>query len=275
MKRILPVIVLSLIILLSACHANVPDETDKPTKPTTITSPTNIVDTQPTTPHPTAPPTTDPTAPPTTDPTPTDPPVTDPQPSIPSTTDPPPTEPDPNALTAEEIVELQKLYEMPSYPDHRTIVAFYNIALGQTYSDPREIDLYRFFCSGDFTEWSITDSEDAFIKSAIRDSEYMDVFRATPENMDHILQMCFGLSLKDMQGNGLDSFAYFEETGCYYNATTSPPSCADFLEITGGSHMEDGNLKVFYTAYHKKQQYVMILKPVDDGYHILSNLEAE
>ena len=200
--------------------------------------------------------------------------ATDPPPTPSSPTQPteqPPTEQDPNALTENEIAELQNLYEAPLSP---SVASFYNIALGQTYSDPREINLYSFFYNGDFTEWNMTDAEDEFIKSAIRDAEYMDQFRATPENMDDILQMCFGLSLQDMQGNGLDRFVYFKETSCYYNATTSPPSHAEFLEITGGSHVENGNLQVFYTA-NNKNQYVMILKPVDGGYHILSNLEVE
>lgn len=245
-------IILMLCLLLSACSAA---SKQNPADPTTATQPTSINNQETETPS---------------DPEQTDTPPID---LVPAQST--PTEQDPNALTENEIAELQEIYKFQRTPDEFYAYRFYNIALGQTYSDPREINLYSFFYNGDFAEWNMTDTEDVFIKSAIRDAEYMDQFRATPENMDDILQMCFGLSLQDMQGNGLDRFAYFEETGCYYNATTSPPSRAEFLEITGGSHMEDGNLQVFYTAYYNKQLYVMILKPVDGGYHILSNLEVE
>ena len=78
-----------------------------------------------------------------------------------------------------------------------------------------------------------------------------------------------------MNSNDLDlHLLYWGETDCYYSGTTSPAPGANNLEITGGTHLEDGNLKVFYTA-NSGTQYVMILKPVDGGYHILSNLKTE
>lgn len=194
-----------------------------------------------------------------------DPPPTSSVPTQP--TEPPATEPDPNALTADEIAQLQEIYTTPKYPN---TTSFYNIALGQTYTDPREIDLYRFFYNGDYSEWTITEEESRFIKDTIPNAEYLDSFRSKPEEMDAILQMCFGMTLQDMKGHGLESFAYFENTGCYYNCASAPPSHADFIEITGGSHLEDGNLLIFYTA-NNEQQYVAKLKPVDGGYHILSN----
>ena len=242
MKKCL-LIVLTLCLFLSACSAATNNDQTDPTS----TQPTETES----------------------DPTSTQPTETEPDPT---STQPTETEPDPNALTEDEIAKLQTLFEGA---DSASITFFYNIAIGQTYSDPRQIDLYRFFYNGDQTDWTMTDEEFAFIKSAIEDAEYMSLFRSDPENMDAILQMCYGLSLQDMQGNGLDSFAYFEETGCYYNAATSPPSFAELLKIIGGTHLDDGNLQVFYTAYYNEQLYVMILMPVEDGYHILSNLEVK
>lgn len=192
---------------------------------------------------------------------------TDSTPSTPSESQ--PATPIPNALTADEIAELQEIYKTYYYPVYEE---FYNIALGQTYTDPREIDLGLFFTGGDRTDWSASDEELEFIRNNIQNSEYLDTFRSKPENMDAILQMCFGLSLCDMKGNGLDYLTYFDETGCYYNNTGSRPRSAEFLEITGGLHLDDGNLKVYYTA-NNGSKYVTILKPVEGGYHILSNLE--
>lgn len=201
---------------------------------------------------------------------PTKPSSTDNTPSSPTTpSESQPATPIPNALTADEIAELQEIYKTYYYPVYEE---FYNIALGQTYTDPREIDLGLFFTGGDRTDWSASDEELEFIRNNIQNSEYLDTFRSKPENMDAILQMCFGLSLCDMKGNGLDYLTYFDETGCYYNNTGSRPRSAEFLEITGGLHLDDGNLKVYYTA-NNGSKYVTILKPVEGGYHILSNLE--
>ena len=68
-----------------------------------------------------------------TDPTSTQPTETE---SDPTSTQPTETEPDPNALTEDEIAKLQTLFEGA---DSASITFFYNIAIGQTYSDPRQI----------------------------------------------------------------------------------------------------------------------------------------
>ena len=89
--------------------------------------------------------------------------------------------------------------------------------------------------------------------------------------------MCFGLSLADMSNNDLEKLLYWEKTDCYYSAVTSMGPVAMNLIVTGGTHLEDGNLQVFYTTTLDGGPIihcVMVLKPVDGGYHILSNLEA-
>ena len=82
-----------------------------------------------------------------------------------------------------------------------------------------------------------------------------------------------------MHAVDLEFLHYWEETDCYYHGTTSPAPRAEGLRIIGGKYLEDGTLEVHYTIDRNlgidRREYVAILKPVEDGYHILSNLEVE
>ena len=195
-----------------------------------------------------------------------DPPPTSSVPTQP--TEPPATEPDPNALTAEEIAELQNIYQLVKTENGQYVTNFYNAALGMEYANPWDISLISLFRKGD-QRTSVTDEEYEFIKSADSNAEYLDWYRISTQDVERILQMCFGLSISDMREN-LAPLHYWDKTDCYYSGTTSPAPYVDNLIITGGTHLEDGNLLVFYTA-NNDQQYVMMLKPVDGGYHILFN----
>lgn len=175
-------------------------------------------------------------------------------------------------LTTDEIAKLQSTLEHPKTPQERYPSVFYSIALGQTYANPRDIDLSLFFRGGDYSLWSETDAEKALINSSIKDGEFMDHCRITPENMDTILIMCFGLTLADTKKIGLSQFVYSKDTVCYYTATTSPAPFAENLKIVSGFHEYNGDLEVTYTA--GSGRYVMKLRPTDSGYHILSNLKA-
>ena len=194
-------------------------------------------------------------------------------------TDPPPTELDPNALTADEIAELQNIYQLLKNENGSRIPNFYNTALGLAFTDPRDISLAYFFCSGDQEEFEntrMTDEEYEFIKSVISYAEALDLYRISAQDVERILQMCFGLSLADMNSSDLEHLPYWEKTDCYYSGTTSPAPYAFNLKIIGGTHLENGTLQVFYTTDEDPvTQWVMILKPVDGGYHILSNLEVK
>lgn len=212
----------------------------------------------------------------------TNPPTAAPTSSPTKPTDPLPTEPDPDALTADKITELQSIYQLLLTDDLRPIPNFYNTALGLEYSDPRDISLSYFFRQGDYSNFAntvMTDEEYAFLKANDRNAEFLDWYRISTQDVNRVLQMCFGISLSDMNDDDISRLLYWEETDCYYSGTTSPAPYANNLEITGGTHLEDGNLKVFYNTQETKdseiEKYVMTLKPVDGGYHILSNLKVE
>ena len=201
----------------------------------------------------------------------TDPPPTTSVPTQP--TEPPATEPDPNALTAEEIAELQNIYQLVKTENGQYVTNFYNAALGMEYANPWDISLISLFREGD-QRTSVSDEEYEFIKSADSNAEYLDWYRISTQDVERILQMCFGLSISDMREN-LAPLHYWDKTDCYYSGTTSPAPYVDNLIITGGTYLEDGNLLVFYTSqqgnWGQLEQHVMMLKPVAGGYHILFN----
>lgn len=206
---------------------------------------------------------------------------TDPTPSSPTQPTNPVT-PELTSLTADEIEELQNIYQRVVTEDLIPIPNFYNTALGLEYSDPKDISLSYFFRQGDYSDFAntvMTDEEYAFLKANDRNAEFLDWYRISTQDVNRVLQMCFGISLSDMNNDDISRLLYWEETDCYYSGTTSPAPYANNLEITGGTHLEDGNLKVFYNTRETKdseaKQFVMTLKPVDGGYHILSNLKAE
>ena len=196
-------------------------------------------------------------------------------------TDSQPTEPDPNALSAEEISELQNIFQLHKRENGSLIPNFYNTALGMEYADARDISLSYFFHNGDQEEFErtrMTAEEYEFIKSAIPYAEAYDIYCISAQDVERILQMCFGLSLADMRNNDLEQLLYWEKTDRYYSAITSMGPVALDLVITSGTHLEDGNLKVFYTTTLDGGPVihcVMILKPVDGGYHIVSNQEVK
>lgn len=213
--------------------------------------------------------------------TPSDPEQTDAQPTDPTSTQPTPTEPDPNALTEDEIAKLQEIYQFAKTEDGYPVINFYNSALGMEYSDPRDISLSYFFREGDqeeFEDSRMTNEEWEFIQSVDSNADVFDWNRISSGDMNRILQMCFGLSLSDMHAVDLEFLHYWEETDCYYCGTTSPAPMSEDLRIIGGKHLDDGTLEVHYTATLGyggfNVEYVMILKPVEDGYHILSNLKV-
>ena len=255
---LMTILIIALCISLMACAA-------VPTYPPALETPTDVLSSPP----------------PTSSSSPTqasDPPPTSSVPTQP--TEPPATEPDPNALTADEIAELQNIYQLVKSETGHLVTNFYNAALGMEYTDPRDISLRYFFREGDGEEFEttrMTEEEYEFLKSADPNAEHLDWYRISAEDVERILQMCFGLSLSEMN-NDLGSLPYWDKTNCYYSGTTSPAPFADNLIITGGTHLEDGNLMVFYTSqegnWGELKQFVMMLKPVDGGYHILSNQKS-
>lgn len=200
------------------------------------------------------------------------------EPTEPNPTEPPFTESDPNALTTDEIAQLQEFYAYRD-PNSEEGPNYHNTALATGFNDRYYISFNYFFCNGDQTNWqetSMTDEEYEFIMANVRDADLpgMKYYRITRADMLEIFYMCFGITVENSAQAELQWTAYWDETDCYYTATDIPAWSVPEYTIVGGKHLENGTIEVYYTVpTGHYRDYVMILQPVDDGYHMLSNYE--
>lgn len=200
------------------------------------------------------------------------------KPTEPDPTEPSFTDPEPKALTADEIAQLQEFYAYRD-PNSENGPNYYNTALATGFNDRYYISFNYFFCNGDQTNWQetgMTAEEYAFIMSNVRDADLpgMKYYRITREDLSRIFYMCFGVTVEESAQVELQWTPYWEETDCYYTATDIPAWSVPEFTIISGTHLADGTIEVYYTVptgYYRN--YVMILQPVDGGYHMLSNME--
>ena len=208
------------------------------------------------------------------DPQPTDPKPTDPQPTDPQPTDPQPTDPQPTEPTqplpdtpAEVLAEFNALFE-----DWRS---WYNRALTSEYTTPAEIDLEYLFYLGFADEpRDATDAEFSELKAQLNNPdhiEYLEIIRLPVDKMNQVLQDYFGITLEDMDDASFDGFYYLESTNCYYLMHTDAVFTDDFNSISV-EYMEDGALRVYYTADGESTVRCVTLMPHGDSYRILSNV---
>jgi hypothetical protein len=155
-------------------------------------------------------------------------------------------------------------------------------ALCCSYSDPRDLELYNFFYGLEFEdEPPLTREErDAIVAmSGYEDYSWLDGARFPVEKMDAKLQEMFGVSLDEMHKDAFSLMYYLESTNSYYYFNGGF-SCVDFLRIIGARTMENGYVQVYYGVgfgYHLDylDQGVVTLKPVGDGYQVVSNYYFE
>ena len=176
--------------------------------------------------------------------------------------------PDPNALSQEEFDEISELLT--------THGSWMNMALIQPYTNSEEITIWTLFFNG-FPDESRepTDLEREFL-SEDPFFDFNQIFIRVPlDRIDGILQKYFGITLEDTDQVELESIMdhyYLEETNCYYLCI--PEYAYADVEITKGLHRDDGTIAVYYEyfdGYYYSTRRV-ILKPTEDGYHILSNI---
>lgn len=152
--------------------------------------------------------------------------------------------------------------------------SWYNMALTITYDSPEELDLYRFFYNGFDGEHTMTDEEWEALKDVNGFDEHFDFFRLPVEKMDEVLMEYFGITVDDVQATKTDGMAYLASTDCYYTMHTDFWCCEGLL-VLSVEDLSDGTIEVTYTSSNDYAMKVVILKPVGDGYQILSNVLAE
>lgn len=191
------------------------------------------------------------------------------QPTEPKPTDPQPTEP-----TNEELAKFNALFG--------NLDSWYNKALICEYATPAQVDLYMFFLAA-FNEDSnqITDSEIAGLKDIYGDNpdyaaniENYDITRLPVDRMNQVLQDYFGITLDAVDAAGFDDMDYLESANCYYIIGGGTSVTMDFNALSVET-LEDGTIRVHYTANYENTVYVVTLMPHGDGYRILSNVRVE
>lgn len=266
--------ILILVMLLSTgCQPVGPVSTD-PSGP--AMSNTNPTATKPAEPKPT-----EPTP---TDPAPTDPAPTETQPTEPKPTEPLPTEPEPTQPKP----EIPEGFPDDIDTDPTTVAVFqelfaddtwYAQALGHPFDDPAKAHIaYLFGGFGFEDEPPITEEERAEIVklSNYKDYEWMPGYRLPVDKMNAVLRTLFGLTLEDMDLSTAVLLEYLESTNCYYRLG-SDSAWSGCFEIVGTKNLDNGNIEVYYYRNmgvfdeEDRPRGVAVLKPVEDGYHIVAN----
>lgn len=186
--------------------------------------------------------------------------------------EPDPPEADPNALTTEELAQLQD--------EVFTIGSWYAQATSSYYDTPAQVNLSRhLFYDGEhyaglpYGQSYLSDRETAWLISQEPSAENLGTFRVRRVIMDEVLHQYFDIRLEETEKVGLDQFLYWEETDAYYllHSDTGMRS----VDLTGGWRTEDGLLVVTYSF--GTETGMMTLRPTEpeqtpQPYYIVSNL---
>ena len=243
MKKLFALL-LTLCVLLVACApaTNTPEPTEDPTQATG----------DPNTPEPTEDPT-----------------QATGDPDTPDTTD------DPNQATGDP--EDPRLAEFDAL--FGPMNSRYNWALTSQYADPTCVNLKELFYNG-FSDESAkpTDAEWEELKDLPGFDINYDLKRLPVEKMNQVLTQYFGITLEDVNAVGFEGLAYLESTDCYYRMCTDV-SVVENFKATAVEDLEDGTIRLSYTgtshALGSNGAGVAVLKPVGEGYQIVSNIKAE
>ena len=194
-----------------------------------------------------------------------------PKPTQTQPTDPIPTQTQPTEPVDPRIAEMQALLEKKGTNN------LYNLALVSEYATPTDVDLYYIFCYG-FKDESMnpTDDEVACLEDMYGPNlANGKIIRLPIGKMDARLTELFGITLSQTNRVGFDRFTYLEETECYYCGPASDHSVS--IRVQSVEDQDDGTVRVYYRRGRGSdpfQDMIVTLKPVGDGYQILSNLYA-
>lgn len=255
MKRLLALLcVMAVFLGLTACQTPDSTQATEPALQEQNTQPTDPenTDTQPTDPDPT-------------DPEPTEPKPTDPVPTDPKPTEPKPTEPEPTT-PPEEIEKMQQLFEPQIYNT-------YNYLLRTYFLRPEDAKVSYLFFEGikDVASTVPTDAELAYLQGKLGGADLKDqkLVRISAAYMDEVLLECLGITSETADTRYL---VYWEETDTYYYIYSSQDYYRTQITVTQVTHLQNGNIRVFYTDNKADPNKVVTLQPNGDGYRVLSNI---
>ena len=155
---------------------------------------------------------------------------------------------------------------------------WFSAAIYEPFEDPKNVLLDNlFYAIGFQDEPKLTKEERAELVALTNFEMYswMDGKRFPIDKMDQVLQKVFGIGFKETTDTARKHLLYLESTNCYYYLNSG----AAFARIcvVGTRMLDNGNVEVYYCRDNGESNVesmgkgVATLKPVEDGYHILSN----
>lgn len=172
-------------------------------------------------------------------------------------------------VDADTMGELTELFVDPE--------GWYARALTSDFYEPKEINLRKLFYDGIPGENdALTEEERTYLEPYLGDLLMLDTDIIPASRIDEILQTYLGISFQDTLGVGLERFAYWEKTDCYYHCHSDTNACK--VLICGAYAQEDGTIDLYYEkawgldGATGEPQQVAVLRPCDGGYQIVSNL---
>lgn len=155
-----------------------------------------------------------------------------------------------------------------------------NMAAGQAYERPEDVDLNSLFYGGvgDYGSWgSISESEQALLEREGFWRE-MDIQIMPGAILEEQLQRYFGVGLRDVRIP--DSWAYSPETDTYYSNHNDALGCG--VTVTGRDDLTDGRVVLHLTVdavqvgeeWYWDASMDMTLRPGDGVWQMVSNVFA-
>ena len=147
---------------------------------------------------------------------------------------------------------------------------WYNFALTGYYTEPKEIDLAKFFGGGfqDIPAAGPTPEEIGLLKDMPGFDAGFDLIRLPAERMEAVLQEFWGIGLSEFDLSK-SALYYVESTNCYYLSKTDAGGCSR-VQFESMVVAENGIITVEYMADYRKG--TLTLMQEGDGYRILSNI---
>lgn len=173
----------------------------------------------------------------------------------------------PEPTVDEELLALQQELTQLFYIGGDVPQNYYNFALMCQFSTPAELDFLVLFSNGDLNE-TVTAEERAYLEAQNSAFADMDISKISAQRMNEVLQKHFGVTLEETNQLNLDRFTYYAETDSYFYATTGFNYVPN-VEFTAVELLEDDCVYAEYRLFGKT--YAIVLKPTQDGYHLLSN----
>lgn len=177
-------------------------------------------------------------------------------------------------VDADTLASLQKVFDTQNMI--LTEEDWYAQCLTSEFASPADVDLRMLFYNGIIDKKNemnqLSEEERAHLASIWgEDALAHDVDRMPVKEMNRVLQKYFGITLDETEKIGLEHMLYWDKTDCYYcwhgdSNFFRPQVYKAFVQ-------EDGTIAMYYVCNLQlgDPNALAMLKPVGDGYQILSN----